>query len=323
MSTSQRQLGFLQALEDDGSTLKSKVFPVPLFEGVNSIGRDDLVSASKQVSRKHVSLKASPDGSFGLSVDGQNPVVIKSGSGKRKLLPNAKASLASGDIIEFLPGKLPYKLILEATQDELVLQSRVEVQSGSTQIDLCQRSDTRSSELLLQEHTTLTITKKREWETIVIDSDEDEQVSKKQKQQLLDDEALARVLQDEEDRTARAASKESVSLPSGQHVGASSSSGIANKGEESFGMEYEAACMSSSTFRLMQVKGLPQWANKGCVTIRGVIQGDVQVAFLSNYMVDIDWLLEEPFYSLSTPKNCSVSGHLPWRRWRFARTPAG
>ena len=64
----QRQLGFLQALEDDGNTLKSKVLPVPLFEGFNSIGRDDLVSASKQVSRKHVSFKASPDGSFELSV---------------------------------------------------------------------------------------------------------------------------------------------------------------------------------------------------------------------------------------------------------------
>lgn len=64
----QRQLGFLHALEIDGSTSKSKVVPVPLFEGINSIGRDDLVSASKQVSRKHVSLKASPDGSFELSV---------------------------------------------------------------------------------------------------------------------------------------------------------------------------------------------------------------------------------------------------------------
>jgi len=64
----QHQLGFLQALEDDGSTLKSKVLPIPLFKGQNSIGRDDLVSASKQVSRKHVVLNASPDGIFELSV---------------------------------------------------------------------------------------------------------------------------------------------------------------------------------------------------------------------------------------------------------------
>ena len=34
----QRQLEFLQALEDDGNTLKSKVLSVPLFEGFVSIG---------------------------------------------------------------------------------------------------------------------------------------------------------------------------------------------------------------------------------------------------------------------------------------------
>ena len=120
-------------------------------------------------------------------------MVIKSGSGKRRLLPNTKASVASGDIIEFLPGKLPYKLIFEPAQDELVLQSSFEVQSErSTKIDFCQQ---RSSELLLEEPATIAITKKRERETIVIDSDEDEQVMKKRKQQLLDDEALARALQ--------------------------------------------------------------------------------------------------------------------------------
>lgn len=68
---------------------------------------------------------------------------------------------------------------------------------------------------------------------------------------------------------------EHVSLSSAQYVGTSSSSRsprVANNDEGSFGIEYEAGCRSSSTFRLMQVKGLPQWANKGCVNIRGVIQ---------------------------------------------------
>lgn len=128
--------------------------------------------------------------------DGQNPVVIKSGSVKRKLLPNTRASVASGDIIEFLPGKLPYKLVFEPTQDELVLHSSLDVQNvRSTQIDVCRLSHSRSSELLLQEHGSSVATKKREWEAILIDSDEDEQVTEKQKQQLLDDEALARALQ--------------------------------------------------------------------------------------------------------------------------------
>ncbi|XP_021766943.1 tyrosyl-DNA phosphodiesterase 1-like isoform X1 [Chenopodium quinoa] len=46
-----------------------------------------------------------------------------------------------------------------------------------------------------------------------------------------------------------------------------------------------------STFRLMKVQGLPEWANTSCVSIDNVIEGDVIVAVLSNYMVDIDWLL--------------------------------
>ncbi|TXG47099.1 hypothetical protein EZV62_026393 [Acer yangbiense] len=45
------------------------------------------------------------------------------------------------------------------------------------------------------------------------------------------------------------------------------------------------------TFRLLRVQGLPSWANTSCVSIGDVIQGDVLVAILSNYMVDIDWLM--------------------------------
>ncbi|KAJ0081227.1 hypothetical protein Patl1_11058 [Pistacia atlantica] len=47
------------------------------------------------------------------------------------------------------------------------------------------------------------------------------------------------------------------------------------------------------TYQLLQVQGLPAWANTSCVSIRDVIQGDIVVAILSNYMVDIDWLLPE------------------------------
>ncbi|KAK2644410.1 hypothetical protein Ddye_019605 [Dipteronia dyeriana] len=45
------------------------------------------------------------------------------------------------------------------------------------------------------------------------------------------------------------------------------------------------------TFRLLRVQGLPGWANTSSVSIGDVIQGDVLVAILSNYMVDIDWLM--------------------------------
>ncbi|XP_010317667.1 tyrosyl-DNA phosphodiesterase 1 [Solanum lycopersicum] len=45
------------------------------------------------------------------------------------------------------------------------------------------------------------------------------------------------------------------------------------------------------TFRLMRVRELPAWANSEAVSINDVIQGNVLVAILSNYMVDMDWLL--------------------------------
>ncbi|XP_024159807.1 tyrosyl-DNA phosphodiesterase 1 isoform X2 [Rosa chinensis] len=45
------------------------------------------------------------------------------------------------------------------------------------------------------------------------------------------------------------------------------------------------------TFRLLNVQGLPPWANTSCVSIKDVIQGDILFAVLSNYMVDLDWLI--------------------------------
>ncbi|KAL3519526.1 hypothetical protein ACH5RR_017675 [Cinchona calisaya] len=45
------------------------------------------------------------------------------------------------------------------------------------------------------------------------------------------------------------------------------------------------------TFQLLRVQELPPWANTNTVSINDVIQGDVLLAVLSNYMVDIDWLL--------------------------------
>lgn len=64
----QVQLGLLLALEDDGSTPKGAATPISIFEGRNVVGRDDLVLASKQVSRRHVAITASNDGTFEIAV---------------------------------------------------------------------------------------------------------------------------------------------------------------------------------------------------------------------------------------------------------------
>ncbi|KAK2632308.1 hypothetical protein EUGRSUZ_L01729, partial [Eucalyptus grandis] len=50
------------------------------------------------------------------------------------------------------------------------------------------------------------------------------------------------------------------------------------------------------TFRLLRVQGLPAWANTSCVSIEDVVKGDIIVAILSNYMVDIDWLIPGQLY---------------------------
>ncbi|XP_073061478.1 tyrosyl-DNA phosphodiesterase 1 isoform X2 [Primulina eburnea] len=44
-------------------------------------------------------------------------------------------------------------------------------------------------------------------------------------------------------------------------------------------------------FKLLRVKELQEWANANTVSISDVVRGDVLIAILSNYMVDIDWLL--------------------------------
>ncbi|CAO2842603.1 unnamed protein product [Amaranthus hypochondriacus] len=61
--------------------------------------------------------------------------------------------------------------------------------------------------------------------------------------------------------------------------------------EEQLGHFHVADDKLPLTFRLMKVRGLPEWTNTSCVSIDDVIEGDVLVAVLSNYMVDVDWLL--------------------------------
>lgn len=82
--------------------------------------------------------------------------------------------------------------------------------------------------------------------------------------------------QEEEDRAARIATGGNVSSSNEHEIRRTShASGIpsvADEMEGAFGVEYEAGCKSSSTFRLMRVKSLPQWANKGCVSIQDVVQ---------------------------------------------------
>ncbi|CAK9879662.1 unnamed protein product [Sphagnum jensenii] len=235
----------------------SSVLPIHIHKGENYIGRMDLKNSSKQVSRKHVSITASSQGNLQIFVAGQNPVVVRSGSERRKLLPEMSSALHVGDVIEFLPGKLAYRL----TSDSLL---------GSRPQD---------SETFLQA------------------SCREEENVRKRKSQVLEDEAIARALQEEEDCAQR---WEMGQFASSSHQHGFSRSRLCSVKEPKLdGMEMGASGTEepvtsqrlSSSFQLMRVRNLPQWANKGCVGIGDVIQGKVQVALLSNYMVDIGWLL--------------------------------
>ncbi|KAD3337938.1 hypothetical protein R6Q59_027298 [Mikania micrantha] len=98
---------------------------------------------------------------------------------------------------------------------------------------------------------------------------QDDSIAQKRSRQLCEDEAFARKLQSE-----------------------------MNNDMQDKEINVEAICNFKPpndkiplTFRLMRVKGLQSWANTNSVSIGDVIQGNVLVAVLSNYMVDLDWLM--------------------------------
>ncbi|KAI3698104.1 hypothetical protein L6452_31216 [Arctium lappa] len=103
----------------------------------------------------------------------------------------------------------------------------------------------------------------------LIEGVQDEQLTQKRLRQVSEDEALARRLQTE--------------LNDDIHDKKSSAEAICNFKPPKDKLP--------QTFRLMRVKGLQPWANTSSVSVGDVIQGNVLIAVLSNYMVDIDWLI--------------------------------
>nr|AAL36361.1 unknown protein [Arabidopsis thaliana] len=172
-------------LKEDNSSPR-----ITLSEGPNIIGRGNVSIVDKRLSRKHITIIVSTSGSASLSVDGTNPVVIRSsGDGERKKVkPSEEVSVCNDDLIELIPGHHFFKLVL--------LNGRAAKKARKAEDDV---------------------------------------------------EAIRRFCPPNE------------KLP--------------------------------STFRLLSVDALPDWANTSCVSINDVIEGDVVAAILSNYMVDIDWLM--------------------------------
>ncbi|CAH8361147.1 unnamed protein product [Eruca vesicaria subsp. sativa] len=179
-----------QDLNEDTSSPR-----ITLSEGPNTIGRGSVSITDKRLSRKHITITTSTSGPASLSVEGTNPVVVRSLGERKKVNPSEEVSLANDDVIELIPGHHFFKLVLLPR------------------------------------------------------SGESERAAKKARKEGDDDdvEAIRRFCPDNE------------KLP--------------------------------STFRLLSVDGLPDWANTSCVNINDVVEGDVVAAILSNYMVDVDWLV--------------------------------
>ncbi|KAF6171132.1 hypothetical protein GIB67_012206, partial [Kingdonia uniflora] len=229
MENSRVKIGFLVPLNNSNKEENGSIPKLPVFEGLNIVGRDDISVSDKRVSRKHISLNVSVDGIINVVVDGSNPVVISSGEERKKLYPREKATIVDGDVVELIPGHHTFKYV---------------VSPGERQ-GFSLRTEKKTEERNLHEN---------------------EKQAVKRKRQLEDDETLARSLAVESDFASH------QGLEAIRH----------------FRVTKEKLPL---TFQLLRVQGLPPWANSSAVSIEDVIQGNVTVAILSNYMVDMDWLI--------------------------------
>lgn len=248
-SASRVRLGTLVPLtKDNAGSSNGSVSSIPIFQGPNVVGRDHLVVVDKRISRKHLSLHASTDGSIEVVVEGPNPIIVRSKGQRRKVCAKETAKIAHGDVLELIPGDYFVKY----------------VDMGDEHVPM-HLSDLMKGKRYSEEHG----------------------AAVKRIRQIMEDEALAKTLQE-----SFAADDAAVSgMPSGQKISSHDSAGSSERNNDRTHSVGPLKDMLPLTFRLMHVQGLPSWTNTSSVTIQDVIQGEVLLAVLSNYMVDIDWLL--------------------------------
>ncbi|XP_062087520.1 tyrosyl-DNA phosphodiesterase 1 [Humulus lupulus] len=248
----QPQIGYLVALNEKHEE-DPAVPQVPIFRGLNFIGRNCISVSEKRLSRKHLTLTASPNGSASLVVEGANPVVVNSGSTRKKFYSRENGTISSGDVIELIPGHYFFKYVTLGGDKNVPVCGADNLESGSNNGREAGESDALSRKRLRQ--TSETNVSERNLKI--------PEVEKKSK------------------------------VEGSNSVTGSSGSSLSKRDSNEEAIRHFHVSMDKlpQTFRLLSVQGLPQWANTSCVSIRDVIQGDILFAVLSNYMVDIDWLL--------------------------------
>ncbi|XP_015695427.1 tyrosyl-DNA phosphodiesterase 1 isoform X2 [Oryza brachyantha] len=247
-SSSQVRVGTLVPIaEGNAGSSNGTVLSIPIYLGANVIGRNHLVVVDKRISRKHLSLHATADGSTEVVVEGPNPVVVRSEGQRRKVCAQERVKIVHDDVLELIPGEYFVKYV-NVGDDR-----RSSALMGSSELKKGKRHS------------------------------EEDSVVVKRNRQIMEDEALARSLQEgfaEESATISGLGCDQISRPLDS---TGSSERIQSVGP--------LKDVLSLTLRLMRVQGLPSWTNTSSVTIQDVIQGEVLLAVLSNYMVDIEWLL--------------------------------
>ncbi|XP_071934945.1 tyrosyl-DNA phosphodiesterase 1 [Coffea arabica] len=229
------RVGFLQPLNKVGQE-ESSIPKILLSKGLNVVGRNCIPVTDKRLSRKHLSINVASDGSSEVSVEGTNPVVLRTKGERKKLLSGEKWKIEDGDIIELIPGHYFFKYVASGGEKNEKLMSNKQ---------------------------------KRCW-------DEESSYSKdrvRNKKRINGESELEPLAEQSKKKRFENNGKET------------------DKSSEGIRQFNVPNSKLPSTFRLLRVQGLPAWANTNTVSINDVIQGNVILAILSNYMVDIDWLL--------------------------------
>ncbi|CAA7394486.1 unnamed protein product [Spirodela intermedia] len=278
------QVGFLVPLRADLSE-DASAERLPLLVGANLLGRGNLAAVDKRVSRRQLVLHASDGGGAELFVEGANPVAIRSGGQRTKLCSGSKASLVNGDVLELLPGCYFYKYSSEGCP-ESASSSRADAWCSQTG-KVCQEEGAwqhKRKRHILEDDSPVRTLLGNGFLVYPLDYAIQDSTSLKQ----LDGSSLARSCRDVH-------SESSKGFPSRDGLQAIRRFRVSKEN-------------LPSVFRLLRVKDIPSWANSSAVGLQDVFQGNVLFAILSNYMVDIDWLLSECPFLEKIPRVLVIHG---------------
>ncbi|XP_022870063.1 tyrosyl-DNA phosphodiesterase 1-like [Olea europaea var. sylvestris] len=124
--TADNQVGFLVPLNPSNleEQKDSSIPKISLAEGINYVGRNCIPVIDKRLSRKHLTLNISANGSAEILVEGTNPVVVRARNERKKLLSGEKCTIGNGDVLEMIPGHYLFKYLIAKNMESSSKQKR-------------------------------------------------------------------------------------------------------------------------------------------------------------------------------------------------------